>query len=164
MDFLRLGVAKLREQRSKAANQAAIHLGAKVCSQNGLYERVTVNELDSDAGLFSIDEDGAGDLSMCAALLEVHYQKLHLHKWSQWCREQLTEMHHTLVHEAAASISATESHVRWLREERQHHDQQVRELHMANSATMQVAPSFSEGEIRGSPSKCGCCRTSCVVS
>ena len=69
-------------------------------------------------------------------------------------------MHSSLVHEAKNAITATESSVQWLREERQQHEHRVMEL---QAATAQVGQGLAM-EGTGRASKCGgCCRTSCVI-
>ena len=74
--------------------------------------------------------------------------------------EQLAQMHSSLVHEAKNAITATESSVEWLRKERQQHEHRVMEL---QAATAQVGQGLAKEGATGRSSKCGCCRTSCVI-
>mmetsp|Transcript_19603 Transcript_19603/g.42318 ORF Transcript_19603/g.42318 Transcript_19603/m.42318 type:complete len:153 (-) Transcript_19603:261-719(-) len=100
--------ASERTQQVKAV--AEQRLGCKLGAQS--YQQVKNSELDTDAveGAFTIDDEEAPDVGLAT----------------------LSEKHKELLSQAKDSITATETQVKWLREERMQHEQTVRHLHELN--------------------------------
>ncbi|KAL1529154.1 hypothetical protein AB1Y20_000113 [Prymnesium parvum] len=144
MDFLRASIAKVQQGGSSWHSRvadSAVAISLKVAPKQR-YERVKVGDeadVDAGAGSFTIDEDGGEELSI----------------------DQLVQRHKCLVSEAEHAISATESSVQWLREERQQHEHKVLELQAAANAQL-GQPRALEASRKGSC--CPCFRTRCIIS
>mmetsp|Transcript_17560 Transcript_17560/g.37136 ORF Transcript_17560/g.37136 Transcript_17560/m.37136 type:complete len:201 (+) Transcript_17560:331-933(+) len=148
--------ASERTQQVKAV--AEQRLGCKLGAQS--YQQVKNSELDTDAveGAFTIDDEEAPDVGLCVRFTPTLWftalsfvNSMHRGGCSAFlslcgchgslsverglsvvCRATLSEKHKELLSQAKDSITATETQVKWLREERMQHEQTVRHLHELN--------------------------------
>uniref|UniRef100_A0A7S3SGV7 Uncharacterized protein n=1 Tax=Strombidinopsis acuminata TaxID=141414 RepID=A0A7S3SGV7_9SPIT len=128
MDSLRAKVdaaaTRLREQYKVVGEKAAQAVKQPKRSQ---YQSVQTSEVDSDT-VFSIDDSDGTHIEFNLA--------------------RLNAQHAELLRQAKRSISATESQVRWLRDERLQHEQSLQKLH-EEYKTDGIIPLDVDSPIRG---------------